>query len=138
VHGFNGINTISLAGFPSDIDSQFIQTTDELAEFPFNLDMNSDYQLGVGTLLKFNESSHLLTPSGLILGWLQSTIKDGSRSSSATSYLAPQFLNRPNLHVLLNARVPRILPTGANAFRTVEFVQDIKGSVLFFLTSGSV
>ncbi|KAJ7249687.1 aryl-alcohol-oxidase from pleurotus Eryingii [Mycena rebaudengoi] len=115
VHGFNGINTISLAGFPNDIDSQFIQTTDELAEFPFNLDMNSGYQLGVG--------------------WLQSTIKDGSRSSSATSYLAPQFLNRPNLHVLLNARVTRILPTGADAFRTVEFVQDIKDRQRFAVTA---
>ncbi|KAJ7282840.1 aryl-alcohol-oxidase from pleurotus Eryingii [Mycena rebaudengoi] len=107
VHGVGGINTVSLAGFPSDIDSRVIKTTQQLAEFPFNLDMNSGNQLGVG--------------------WLQSTIKDGSRSSSATSYLAPQYINRPNLHVLLNARVTRILPTNANAFRTVEFVQDLKG-----------
>jgi choline dehydrogenase-like flavoprotein len=73
-----------------------------------------------------------------VLGWIQTTIKDGSRSSSATSYLAPQFINRPNLHVLLNARVTRILPINADAFRTVEFVQDLKGSVPFLLSSGSV
>ncbi|KAJ7195565.1 GMC oxidoreductase-domain-containing protein [Mycena rebaudengoi] len=115
VHGVNGMNTVSLAGFPSDIDSRVIKTTQQLAEFPFNLDMNSGNQLGIG--------------------WLQSTIKDGSRSSSATSYLAPQFINRPNLHVLLNARVTRVLKTGTDAFRSVEFVQDLKGGKRFTVTA---
>ncbi|KAJ6629541.1 aryl-alcohol-oxidase from pleurotus Eryingii [Mycena sp. CBHHK59/15] len=92
VHGFDGINT----------------TTKELSEFPFNLDMNSGYQLGIGKLGT-------------------STIKNGSRSSSATSYLSPQYINRPNLHVLLHSRVTRVLQSGAGAFRTVEFVQDLKG-----------
>ncbi|KAJ7918986.1 aryl-alcohol oxidase [Mycena leptocephala] len=87
VHGFDGINT--------------------LKEYPFNLDMNSGYQLGIG--------------------WQQSTVKNGSRSSSATSYLAPQFVARPNLHVLLHARVTRVLQATSNAFRTVEFVQDLNG-----------
>ncbi|KAJ7497714.1 aryl-alcohol-oxidase from pleurotus Eryingii [Mycena latifolia] len=107
VHGFNGINAVSLAGFPSPIRSRVIQTTRELEEFPFNLDMNSGYQLGIG--------------------WPQFTIKNGSRSSSATSYLAPKFIHRPNLHVLLNARVTRVLQTAPCAFRTVEFVQDLNG-----------
>ncbi|KAJ6625745.1 aryl-alcohol-oxidase from pleurotus Eryingii [Mycena sp. CBHHK59/15] len=108
VHGFSGINGVSLAGYPSpEIDSRVIETTTELGEFPFNLDMNSGYQIGVG--------------------WAQSTIKNGSRSSSATSYLAPQFISRPNLHVLLHARITRVLQSGPGAFRTVEFVQDLKG-----------
>ncbi|KAJ7497617.1 alcohol oxidase [Mycena latifolia] len=108
VHGFEGINTVSLAGFPSPISGRVIETTSELSEFPFNLDMNSGNPLGVG--------------------WVQATIKNGSRSSSATSYLAPEFIsNRPNLQVLLHARVTRILPSGSNAFQTVEFVQDING-----------
>ncbi|KAF7357765.1 Alcohol oxidase [Mycena venus] len=107
VHGFNGINSVTLSGFPSPIDDRVIETTQELAEFPFNLDMNSGDPIGVG--------------------WGQMTVKDGSRSSSATSYLAPQFVSRPNLHVLLHARVTRVLPTASNDFRTVEFVQDLKG-----------
>ncbi|KAJ7452774.1 aryl-alcohol-oxidase from pleurotus Eryingii [Mycena galericulata] len=109
VHGFNGINSVSLAGFPSPVDSRIIATTTELEEFPFNLDMNSGLPLGIG--------------------WAQATIGNGSRSSSATSYLAPQFLNRPNLFVLLNARVTRLLETTSEsgAFRTVEFVQDLNG-----------
>ncbi|KAJ7217681.1 alcohol oxidase, partial [Mycena pura] len=103
VHGFNGINSVTLSGFASSIDSRVIETTQEDTEFPFNLDMNSGFQLGIG--------------------WGQMTVLNGSRSSSATSYLAPQFVNRPNLHILLNARVTRVLPTASSDIRTVEFVQ---------------
>ncbi|KAF7376528.1 GMC oxidoreductase [Mycena sanguinolenta] len=111
VHGYDGINTVSLQGFPNIIDSRVIQTTTELAQFPFNLDMNSGYPLGIG--------------------WEQQTVKNGSRSSSATSYLASQFISRPNLHVLLHARVTRVLQTNSNnTFRTVEFVQDLDGEKL--------
>ncbi|KAJ7121675.1 aryl-alcohol-oxidase from pleurotus Eryingii [Mycena epipterygia] len=107
VHGFNGINAVSLNGFPSPVDSRIIETTTQLKEFPFNLDMNSGFPLGIS--------------------WGQATIANGSRSSSATSYLGPQFINRPNLHVLLNARVTRVLETTSGAFRTVEFLQDLTG-----------
>ncbi|KAJ7187788.1 aryl alcohol oxidase [Mycena filopes] len=107
VHGFDGINGVSLAGFPSPIAPRVLQASAELEEFAFNLDMNGGIPLGVG--------------------WSQSTIKNGSRSSSATSYLAPEFLERPNLHVLLHARVTRVLSTGLNTFRGVEFAQDPKG-----------
>ncbi|KAJ7806299.1 aryl-alcohol-oxidase from pleurotus Eryingii [Mycena olivaceomarginata] len=125
VHGFTGINSVTLHNFATPIDSRIIETTTELAEYPFNLDMNSGNHLGIG--------------------WEQQTVKDGSRSSSATSYLAPQFVARPNLNVLLNARVTRVLPTTSNAFRTVEFVQDLNGEKYtitaakeVILSSGSV
>jgi hypothetical protein len=62
VHGFDGINTVSLAGFPSPVDDRIIATTTELEEFPFNLDMNSGYQLGIGTQYKNNPSFVCLTP----------------------------------------------------------------------------
>ncbi|KAG6853995.1 hypothetical protein C0991_011652 [Blastosporella zonata] len=110
VHGFDGINAVSLSGFPHSIDSRVIRTTAELPdEFPFNLDMNSGNPLG--------------------LGWLQTTIKRGERSSSATSYLGPKFMNRKNLHVVLNTRVTRLLEApsatgigiGQPLIRTVEF-----------------
>ncbi|KAJ7739061.1 alcohol oxidase [Mycena maculata] len=103
VHGFDGINTVSLAAFPSPVDSRIIATTTQLEEFPFNKDMNSGYQLGIG--------------------WGQATIKNGS----ATSYLAPQFIGRPNLHVLLDARVTRVLQSTPGIFQTVEFVQNLNG-----------
>ncbi|KAJ7346360.1 aryl-alcohol oxidase [Mycena albidolilacea] len=109
VHGFEGITAVSLSGFPTPIDSRIIAATSELEGYPFNLDMNSGNPIGVG--------------------WGQLTVKDGERSSSATSYLASQFLGRPNLYVLLNARVTRVLET-SGAVRTVEFVQDLNGEPL--------
>lgn len=61
-------------------------------------------------------------------GWGQFTIKDGERSSSATSYLAPQFAKRENLHVLLNSRVSRVLKTGyvdgMPSFKGVEIAEQ--------------
>ncbi|KAG6919213.1 hypothetical protein DXG01_008005 [Tephrocybe rancida] len=109
VHGFHGVNAVSLPGFIYSFDHRVIQATSELSkEFPFNLDMNSGNQIGIG--------------------WTQSTIKGGERSSSATSYLAQKFAERPNLHVLTNARVTRVLQTdtvnGVPVFRGVEFADD--------------
>jgi hypothetical protein len=49
VHGFTGINSVTLHNFATPIDSRIIKTTTELAEYPFNLDMNSGYHLGIGT-----------------------------------------------------------------------------------------
>ncbi|KDR85769.1 hypothetical protein GALMADRAFT_218865 [Galerina marginata CBS 339.88] len=115
VHGFHGINSVSLPGFPETIDSRVIQTTAELAtEFPFNIDTNSGHHLGVG--------------------WTQSTINHGERSSSATSYLAPNFIQRPNLHILLQAQVSRVLSTGSihgkPAFKSVEFAAGVGGPLM--------
>ena len=68
------------------------------------------------------------------LGWTQSTIKGGQRSSSATSYLAPQFISRPNLHVVLRTRVTRLVKTskpssaGLPIFRTVEVAHNVTGA----------
>ena len=61
----------------------------------------------------------------LCLGWPQQSIATFERSSGATAYLAPEYLSRPNLHVLVNAHVTRILQTGTDsgkpAFRSVEY-----------------
>ncbi|KAJ7438389.1 alcohol oxidase [Mycena galericulata] len=109
VHSTDGINSVSLSGSRWPIfENQVIQTTRELPEdFPFNLDYNSGEPLGVG--------------------WIQSTIGGGERSSSATSYLAPQFIQRENLHVLLHAQVSRLVgpqtTKGAVSFEGVEFSQ---------------
>ncbi|KAG6813113.1 hypothetical protein H0H92_013967 [Tricholoma furcatifolium] len=103
IHGFHGINFISLPGYPQFIDNLVIQTTRDLEEFTYNQDMNS----------------------GNLLGWLQATIRGGMRSSSATSYLGPQFVNRQNLHVLINTQVTRVLSaTHGKTFATVEFTQS--------------
>ncbi|KAJ7183588.1 aryl-alcohol oxidase [Mycena filopes] len=113
VHSRTGITPVSLAGFGHPFDSRIIATTSENpTRFPFNRDMNDGRPLGVG--------------------WLQSTIdSSGQRTSAATSYLGPSFISRPNLHVLVNTRVTRILQTGVDqgkpAFRSVEFTQKETG-----------
>ncbi|KAJ7134626.1 pyranose dehydrogenase [Mycena epipterygia] len=109
VHSTHGINSVSLSGSRWPIfENQVIQTTREIPEeFPFNLDYNSGEPLGVG--------------------WFQSTIGGGERSSSATSYLAPKFIQRENLHVLLHAQVLRLVgpqtTKGVVSFEGVEFSQ---------------
>ncbi|KAK0190230.1 GMC oxidoreductase-domain-containing protein [Armillaria mellea] len=90
------------------------QTTTELpTQFPFNLDHNSGFQLGIG--------------------WAPLTVGNGTRSSSQTSYLGPKYIQRPNLHVLVRARVTRILDTKhlskLPTFNAVEFTQDSGGSI---------
>ncbi|KAJ6498230.1 alcohol oxidase [Mycena vulgaris] len=112
VHGFTGVNTVSLPGFPRGSDTVVIKAASESREFPFNIDMNSGNPLGIG--------------------WTQSTIKNGSRSSSATSYLAPQFMSRPNLHIMLNTMATRVVQSGSKngepEFQTVEFAARSGGS----------
>ncbi|KAF5355518.1 hypothetical protein D9758_006375 [Tetrapyrgos nigripes] len=108
VHSFDGMNFVSLAGFPSPIDTKVIGTTQEQGSgFEFNLDHNSGNQIGIG--------------------WKQSTVGFGARSSSARTYLGPETMRRKNLFVLLNTRVTRVLPVDDAqplTIRTVEFTQD--------------
>ncbi|KAJ7720296.1 pyranose dehydrogenase [Mycena maculata] len=110
VHSTTGINSVSLPGYQWPMFPRVIETTVEMPEeFPFVLDYNAGRPLGVG--------------------WAQNTIGHGARSSSAVSYLAAQYLDRPNLHVLVNAQVSRALPRNTSGgdvhFNQVEFSQDM-------------
>ncbi|KAK1229723.1 hypothetical protein PQX77_007187 [Marasmius sp. AFHP31] len=111
VHSLTGMNAVSLPGWPRPIDDQVIQASHELGnEFSFNLDHNSGNELG--------------------LGWAQLTVNGAKRSSAATSYLASEYLERKNLHILVNTRVTRLFEVGDEGldFRGVEFVQARDGS----------
>ena len=81
-------------------------TTGQLAEFPYNEDTSG--------------GDHSL----LGIGFVQSSIGGGVRSSSSTSYLA-NANKRPNLTVLINVTVEKLLKTGMRAnlksFRSVQF-----------------
>jgi len=48
VHSNKGVNSVSLFGFAQPIDSRVIQTTQQLAEFPYRLDYNSGEHIGIG------------------------------------------------------------------------------------------
>lgn len=113
-HGIGGEVYVSLPGNTQNIDAKVIATTQELAhEFPYNPDMGGgDEVLGIG--------------------WVQSSARDGVRSSSSTSYLR-KALSRPNLHVLINATVMKLLPTGIRSdkisFGGVQFASSADGEV---------
>jgi choline dehydrogenase len=83
-----------------------MQTTGQLPEFPYNEDMSGgDHNL-------------------LGIGFMQSSIGGGVRSSSSTSYLA-NANSRPNLTVLIHATVLKLLQSGTKgplkSFRSVKF-----------------
>jgi hypothetical protein len=48
VHSNEGVNSVSLFGFAQPIDSRVIQTTQQVAEFPYRLDYNSGEHIGIG------------------------------------------------------------------------------------------
>ncbi|KAJ7438136.1 aryl-alcohol oxidase [Mycena galericulata] len=119
----------TLSGYQWPIfQDHVLETTKQLSdEFPFNLDFNSGQMLGVG--------------------WLQSTIGGGERSTSATSYLAPKFVQRENLNVLLHAQVSKLVDSsmtnGDLTFGGVEFLQNgtlfvAKATKEIILSAGSV
>ncbi|KAF5309869.1 hypothetical protein D9619_010367 [Psilocybe cf. subviscida] len=107
-HGFNGAVSVTLQGFNTTIDSRAIGVTKDLPqEFPFNQDLAGGDQPMLG------------------LGYVQTSASGGIRSSSSVAYLAPAN-TRPNLTVLINATVMKLLSTTPNsrslkAFRSIQF-----------------
>ncbi|TBU39603.1 FAD/NAD(P)-binding domain-containing protein [Dichomitus squalens] len=108
IHGTSGALNISVQNAPFAQDPLVIETTQELpTEFPFNEDMNSGYPLGIG--------------------WMQGTYGNGMRSSASTAYIEP-VLSRPNLDVLVETTVTKLIQTGEASgtplFRGVQFASS--------------
>ncbi|KAF7494202.1 L-sorbose 1-dehydrogenase [Sarcoptes scabiei] len=62
---------------------------------------------------------------------LQSTIKQGKRQSSSTVFLEPFVKNRPNLHILTNSLVVKILFENDQQAIGVQFYRDWKQYSVF-------
>lgn len=98
----------SLPGYNQTIDPRVLATMQQLPdEFPFNHDMSG----GDNSLLGF--------------GFVKSSAGGGKRSSSSTTYLAAAN-SRPNLTVLINAHVQKLVQTGTTSsglkiFKNVTF-----------------
>ncbi|RPD62467.1 alcohol oxidase [Lentinus tigrinus ALCF2SS1-7] len=113
IHNTSGVVDISVPGVSLAIDSRGLNASQELSqEFPFNLDYNSGDTIG--------------------FSWTQSTIHNGRRVTSATSYLTQAF-NRSNLDILVNTRVTKLVPVGNYSgkpdMRGVQFAQSANGTV---------
>ncbi|KAF8218264.1 pyranose dehydrogenase [Mycena galopus ATCC 62051] len=110
VHSTTGINSVSLPGYHWPMFDHVIATTVEMPdEFKYVVDYNAGVPLGVG--------------------WAQNTIGNGARSSSAVSYLATPFIERPNLHILINAQVSKVLSAnGSTHFNDMTCVSEYYNS----------
>ena len=106
LHSYTGELDVSLPVWTQATDARVVATTQQLAEFPYNQDISG------------------INNNMLGIGWAQSSMVDGARASSSTSYLASAN-DRPNLTVLINAMVSKLLPTntpsGVKSFRSVQF-----------------
>lgn len=110
LHGFNGVVSVTLPAVDTPIDFRVKNVTEQLAEFPFNLDTSGGNQPLLG------------------IGVIQSAAGGGIRSSSSTSYLALAN-SRPNLTVVINSLVLKLIQTtattaGLKAFRSVQFTSS--------------
>ncbi|KAJ8521474.1 hypothetical protein ONZ45_g1835 [Pleurotus djamor] len=109
VHQSWGLLSVSLGGQPHPTDGRVLQTLQDGTEFEFNLDANSGNHLG--------------------FGWSQLSVTNNARrDSAATAYLGPQYINRPNLHVLLNAHVTYLRQSSSAKFEVVEFLDLAAGT----------
>ncbi|KAI0045648.1 GMC oxidoreductase [Auriscalpium vulgare] len=112
VHGTSGPLTVSMS-MSVPTDRLVIGATQQLEEFPFVEDMNSGSPIG--------------------MGYGQSSIRNGTRDSSATAYIQPALARHKNLDVLLNSHVLRVLKTGSvngvPVFRGVQFATSANATV---------
>ncbi|KAF6749358.1 hypothetical protein DFP72DRAFT_818928 [Ephemerocybe angulata] len=123
LHGYKGELATSLAAFgPTDFDQRALNsTTGPHGEFPFHQDMNDGRSVG--------------------LTWMQFAIGGGERSSAATSFLTGAVRARPNLSIVLNTYVTRVLQTeggspNSPSVRTVELGDRSARSVIGTVTAG--
>ncbi|PPQ95024.1 LOW QUALITY PROTEIN: hypothetical protein CVT25_000487, partial [Psilocybe cyanescens] len=136
VHGYHGMMTTTL---PTNHRFQSRRSPKEIpSTFPFLRDLNSGTPLGLGQSLV-----ECLLTLGRCVGFLQASIEDGSRSSSATAYLSERYTSRKNLHVLLNTKVLRIRGSGTanNSFNIVEISDTktiLRASKEIILSSGTI
>ncbi|KAF9440763.1 GMC oxidoreductase [Macrolepiota fuliginosa MF-IS2] len=120
VHGRSGNVNVSAAYYAHPLNDLWVAATKELSkssdEFPPLLDMNGGRMIGMGR-------------TSVTTSWDQDTIGHGVRSSSVTAYLAH---TSDNVHVLLNTRVTRVVPSTDNHpngtdIRSVEFATTSEG-----------
>ena len=131
--------SISLPGYTQPIDSRVIAAAAEPAfasAFPFQQDMNT------GNTVRFITIAPRKIPSvnfrfgeKIGLGWVQGAIGNGQRSSSATTYVGPDYINRQNLHILLHAHATKVLEatgpdTAIPTFNVVEFGTEPSGALI--------
>ena len=124
-HGLKGELQVSQPPLEATgYDNRCLQVTRGQTEFPFLTDMNSGRPIGLGA---YSSPKQAVSTNLFPRAWQQSTIGNGERYSAAVAFLGSAVRKRPNLSILLNTHVTRILQTEANGtfkrplLQTVEF-----------------
>ncbi|KAJ2912440.1 hypothetical protein MD484_g7971, partial [Candolleomyces efflorescens] len=121
VHGYKGKVSVSLPwNGPTDHDNRTAKNADLQKDFPVILDQNAGKPIGVT--------------------WKQSTIGNGERSSAATAYLGSDVRERPNLTILLNTYITRVLPLSGSSridIRSIE-IAPRQGAKEIILSGGVI
>lgn len=79
-------------------------------------------EAGVQAGLRYNPDFNAARPDGV--GWVDLNVHNGERQSAAVSYLKPA-LAHPNLHVVSNALVSRIILEGCALIKNVASFQQL-------------
>ncbi|TFK20469.1 aryl-alcohol oxidase [Coprinopsis marcescibilis] len=121
-HGYSGTLQVSVQGAPHTLlDRLALESVQAQNEFSFNRDYNSGRPIG--------------------LGFLQTTIGNGERSSAATGYLNASVRARPNLTILLNTFVTRVLSAGreskTNRINSIEIGNRAERRILRTITANN-
>ncbi|KAJ7456705.1 aryl-alcohol oxidase [Mycena latifolia] len=119
VHGYGPLLT-GLTPMVFESDRRVIQTTSDHGDkYPFNLDLNSG--------------------NGLGFGWLHTSVGNGERSSSSSTYLHPALNSRSNLDLLLNTQVISLLSTPSRTtFKGVQVAQSASAKTYSFVATKEV
>lgn len=131
LHGYEGNVETSLPwDGHNEHDRRTIQNAElQKDEFPLILDINDGKPIGACTYCpSFRPTVELMSNEA----WMQSTIGNGTRSSAARAYLGPAVRERPNLTILLNTYITRVLQAQdsklRNDLRTIELAASVGGA----------
>ncbi|RXW16744.1 hypothetical protein EST38_g9111 [Candolleomyces aberdarensis] len=123
-HGTDGPIRVSLTGSgPDDFDRRASRNTELQKEFVEKLDSNDGSPPGLCAYTIFLPDENI--EKAFLKAWIQWTFGGGERNSAATGYLGSRTRARPNLSIVLNVHVKKVIPStqdgkGSLEMRTVE------------------
>ncbi|KAJ7214816.1 aryl-alcohol-oxidase from pleurotus Eryingii, partial [Mycena pura] len=125
-HGDGPLLT-GLTPSPFELDNRVLQNARDFPElYPYNLDFNAGDGTGIG--------------------WLETSVGNGMRTTSASAYLQPAVNTRSNLDVLINTQVTKLVMTATKTaaktaiktFRGVQVAQSADAPTFTFTASKEV
>ncbi|RXW16745.1 hypothetical protein EST38_g9110 [Candolleomyces aberdarensis] len=119
-HGTDGPIRVSLTwSGPDDFDRRASRNTEIQKEFIEKLDSNDGEPAGLCAYYTVFLLDENLKEASL-KAWTQWTFGGGERNSAATGYLGSRARGRPNLSIILNVHVKKVLPSTQDGKRRLD------------------